>query len=42
MVVAKTLKENLNEQLKTNDFVNIPASEADYFSVAFDIPLKIE
>lgn len=42
MVVAKTLKENIIEQLKTNDFVSIPASEEDYFSVAYTLPFKVE
>ncbi len=42
MVIAKNLQESIIEQLKTQELVRIPASEEDYFSVAFDIPFKIE
>ncbi len=42
MVVAKNLQENIIEQLKTNELVRIPASEEDYFSVAYNLPFKVE
>lgn len=42
MEVNRSLKEDILEQLKTKEVVCIPASEEDYFSVAFDLPFKIE
>lgn len=42
MVITRNLKEEIIEQLKTKEFVRIPASEDDYFSVAYDIPFKVE
>lgn len=42
MVAAKSIKETILEELKTKEIVCIPASEEDYFSVAFDLPFKIE
>jgi Uma2 family endonuclease len=42
MVITRNLKEEIIEQLKTKELVRIPASEEDYFSVAYDIPFKIE
>ena len=42
MVTTKNIKEQLIEQLKTADLVRIPASEKDYFSVAYELPFKVE
>lgn len=42
MVITRNLKEEIIEQLKTKDLVRIPASEEDYFSVAYDISFKVE
>ena len=42
MVITRNLKEEIIEQLKTKELVRIPASEEDYFSVAYDIPFKVE
>ena len=42
MVITRNLKEEIIEQLKTKELVHIPASEDDYFSVAYDIPFKVE
>ncbi len=42
MIVTKNLKEEILEQLKTKELVRIPASEEEYFSVAYDLPFKIE
>ena len=42
MVITRNLKEEIIEQLKTKEFVRIPASEKDFFSVANDIPFKVE
>jgi Uma2 family endonuclease len=42
MIVADTLKNSIIEQLKINDLVRIPASEDDYFSVAFDLPFQVQ
>jgi hypothetical protein len=37
MVITRNLKEEIIEQLKTKELVRIPASEEEYFSVAYDI-----
>jgi Uma2 family endonuclease len=42
MVITRNLKEEIIEQLKNKELVRIPASEQDYFSVAYDIPFKVE
>ena len=42
MVATKSIKETILEELKTKELVCIPASEEDYFSVAFDLPFKVE
>lgn len=42
MVITKNIKETILLALNTQQVVNIPASEQDYFSVAFDIPFKVE
>jgi len=42
MVITRNLKEEIIEQLKTKELVRIPASEEEYFSVAYDIPFKVE
>ena len=42
MVITRNLKEEIIEQLKTKELVRIPASEDDYYSVAYDIPFKVE
>lgn len=42
MIATKNLKEQIIEQLKIKEFVNIPASEDDYFLVAHDLPFKVE
>jgi hypothetical protein len=42
MVVTKSIKERVLEELKTKEMVCIPASEEDYFSVAYDLPFKVE
>jgi len=42
MVTTKTLKETIIERLKTEDLVQIPASEADFLAVAEQLPFKVE
>lgn len=42
MVATQNLKETIIKQLETNEVVSIPASEEDYFSVAFALPFKVE
>jgi Uma2 family endonuclease len=42
MIKTKKLAEDILEQLKTKDLVRIPASEDEYFSVAFDLPFQVE
>lgn len=42
MVITRNLKEEIIEQLKTKELVRIPVSEEEYFSVAYDIPFKVE
>jgi Uma2 family endonuclease len=42
MIITRNLKEEIIEQLKAKELVRIPASEEDYFSVAYTIPFKIE
>ena len=42
MVITKTLKESIVEQLKTQELVCIPASEEDFLSLAFALPFKVE
>ncbi len=42
MVITKSLKEDIIKQLETEVFVRIPASEEDYFSVAYTLPFKVE
>lgn len=42
MVVVDNLAEYLLEQLKTQDVVCIPASEADYLAIAPEFPGKVE
>lgn len=42
MVITKNIKETTLLVLNTQQVVNIPASEQDYLSVAFDIPFKVE
>lgn len=42
MVIAKNLKETILTELSTQKLVRIPASEEEYFSVANELPFKIE
>ncbi|MDZ7935933.1 MAG: Uma2 family endonuclease [Emticicia sp.] len=42
MVITKSLKDEIIKQLETNELVQIPASEEDYFSIAYTIPFKVE
>lgn len=42
MIATKDLKEQIIEQLKMTELARIPASEEDYFSVAYDLPFKVE
>jgi Uma2 family endonuclease len=42
MVIAKNLKETILTELNTQQLVRIPASEEEYFSVAEELPFKIE
>lgn len=42
MIRIKKLDEEIHDQLKTKDFVRIPASEQEYLSVAFDLPFQVE
>ena len=42
MIATKNLAKNIIKQLKTQDLVRIPASEENYFSVAYDLPFKVE
>ena len=42
MVNTQTLRETIIERLKTEDLVHIPASEAEYFAVAEQLPFKVE
>ncbi len=42
MVIVKDLKEDIIKQLETEGLVSIPASEEDYFSVAYALPFKVE
>ncbi|WP_373553869.1 Uma2 family endonuclease [Haliscomenobacter sp.] len=42
MVLIQDLKATILERLKTEKVVHIPASEADYFAVAEELPFKVE
>jgi Uma2 family endonuclease len=42
MIITNNLKDSIIEQLKTNDLVRIPASEDDYFSVAYSLPFQVQ
>ena len=42
MVNTQTLRETIIERLKTEDLVQIPASEADFLAVAEQLPFKVE
>ena len=42
MVITKDLKEDIIKRLGTEVLVRIPASEEDYFSVAYTLPFKVE
>ncbi len=42
MIATKSIKETILAELKTKAIVSIPASEADYLSVAADLPFKVE
>lgn len=42
MVLIQDLKTSILERLKTETVVRIPASEADYFAVAEQLPFKVE
>ncbi len=42
MIATDNLKNSIIEQLKTNDLVRIPASEDDYFSVAYSLPFQVQ
>lgn len=42
MVLIQDLKTSILERLKTETVVHIPASEADYFAVAEQLPFKVE
>ncbi len=42
MISTKKLDNEILEQLKSKKLVRIPASEDEYFSVALDLPFKVE
>jgi len=42
MVNTQTLRDTIIERLKTEDLVQIPASEAEYLAVAEQLPFKVE
>lgn len=42
MVLAQDLQSTILERLKTEAVVRIPASEAEYFAVADQLPFKVE
>ena len=42
MVITKNLSEDIIKQLETHELVSIPASEADYLTVAHELPFKVE
>lgn len=42
MVNIQTLRDTIIERLKTEDLVQIPASEAEYLAVAEQLPFKVE
>ncbi len=42
MVVEKSIKETILEELKTKKIVCIPASEEDYLDLASKLPFKVE
>ena len=42
MVLVQDLKASILERLKTEKVVHIPASEAEYFAVAEQLPFKVE
>lgn len=42
MVLIQDLKATILERLKTEKVVHIPASEAEYFAVAEQLPFKVE
>lgn len=42
MVVSKNIKETILSDVVSPKLLRIPASEQEYFSVAFDLPFKIE
>lgn len=42
MVLTQDLKTSILERLKTEKVVHIPASEADYFALAEQLPFKVE
>lgn len=42
MVLAQDLRSTILERLKTEAVVRIPASEAEYFAVADQLPFKVE
>jgi Uma2 family endonuclease len=42
MVVAKSIKETILEELRTKEIVCIPASEEEYLDLASKLPFKVE
>lgn len=42
MITTDHLKETILEQLKTQEFVRVPASEAEFFTLSSQLPFKIE
>ena len=42
MVVAKSIKETILEELRTKEIVCIPASEDEYLDLASKLPFKVE
>lgn len=42
MVITKNIKETILSALNTQQFVSIPASAQDYFTIANDLPFKVE
>ena len=42
MVLAQDLRSTILERLKAEEVVRIPASEAEYFAVADQLPFKVE
>ncbi|MBU1820887.1 MAG: hypothetical protein KKG00_05150, partial [Bacteroidetes bacterium] len=42
MIVTGNLKETILDQLKTQELVQLPASEEEFFALSAELPFKIE